>query len=163
MKKIIFITFALSLSACSDDQKDDNKLSTTASNSSESSQIDIGQNKPAPLPPASPTDNSSINGLELELLDYNGACQLNDGSSIRFLRPMAPCHFVRIAGSLQVYKKGKTDVIALVGTPVKEDRCGQEVQGLLITNGKVEISQNIGQGSTFCANEGLDGFHFSLF
>lgn len=113
-------------------------------------------------PPAVQTDTATVKGLQLALLDNNGACQISDGKQIRYLKPMSPCHFMRISGSLQLYQKGKTTVIAVVGTPVKA-RCGQEVQGVLINNGTIDISKEIGQGSIFCADKGLDGFHFSLF
>ena len=150
----------LLLTACMDSQND--LADQGVQQSSERSQEQAQQATPLQPPPVQ-TDTVNVNGLELTLWDNNGACQISDAKETLYLKPMSPCHFVRVAGALQLYKKGTTTVIATVGTPVKEARCGQEVQGILINNGSITISQKIGQGSIFCADKGLDGFHFSLF
>lgn len=113
------------------------------------------------LPPVK-TDTANIGGLPLELLNNNGACQIKENEQVRYLKPMAPCYFVRRTGELQTLKKANTTIIAVVGTLVKP-KCGQEAQGLRITNGTVELSDKLGQGDTFCADEGLDNYYFSLF
>ncbi len=121
------------------------------------------QNNIAPLPPAIQTDIASIANLELKLFDDNGNCLLKNGDNSYVLRPMAPCYFVRIADTLQVYQNNQSNVIAVVGTPVKKGHCGQQVQGLIIDNNTVRISERVAEGSTVCADKGLDAYHFSLF
>ena len=154
------VASVLLLSACIDSQ--DSTSDEDAGLSANKPQQQT-QQATAIQPPAVQTDIVNIDGIELELLDNGGGCQLKDSSQTRYLKPMAPCYFVRQAGSLQLIKNGSTTVIAVVGTPVNKKKCGQEVQGLLINNGSVEISENLGQGSIFCADKGLDGFTFSLF
>lgn len=154
------VASVLLLSACIDSQ--DSTSDEDAGLSANKPQQQT-QQATAIQPPAVQTDIVNIDGIELELLDNGGGCQLKDSSQTRYLKPMAPCYFVRQAGSLQSIKNGSTTVIAVVGTPVNKQKCGQEVQGLLINNGSIEISENLGQGSIFCADKGLDGFTFSLF
>ena len=154
MRYLLLLSFIFILSACKQPLDAVDVAEDTAGTQN---------NNIAPLPPASQTDITSITNLELKLLDDNGNCVLNDGNSSRFLRPMAPCYFVRVAGSLQVYQNKQVKIIAVVGTPVKKGRCGQQVQGLIIDNNTVRISERIAEGSTVCADKGLDGYHFSLF
>ena len=158
------VASVLLLSACIDsqDSTSDEGDSLSANKPQQQTQQQT-QQATAIQPPAVQTDIVNIDGIELELLDNGGGCQLKDSSQTRYLKPMAPCYFVRQAGSLQSIKNGSTTVIAVVGTPVNKKKCGQEVQGLLINNGSIEISENLGQGSIFCADKGLDGFTFSLF
>jgi hypothetical protein len=118
------------------------------------------------LIPETITDQADFDGMQLTLIDRQGACLLKTDSAInpeyQYLKPMAPCYFVRQAKKLQTFVQNDATVIAFVGTPVK-GRCGQESQGLLIKGGVISLSTRIGQGSTFCADSGLDSFHFSLF
>ena len=153
MRNLLLFSLILILSAC--------KQSPDAVDLAE--EITSTQTNIAPLPPATQTDKTSVANLELELLDDNGNCVLNDGNSYRFLRPMAPCYFIRVANSLQVYQSNQAKIIAIVGTPVKKGRCGQQVQGLIIDNNTVRISERVAEGSTVCADKGLDAYHFSLF
>lgn len=112
------------------------------------------------------TDQVSLNGLDLTLLDEQGGCQLKMSSITpavaHYLKPMAPCYFMRTGEQLQTVQRDQQTILAVVGTPVKE-RCGQEVQGVSILGEQLQLSTRIGQGSTFCADQGLDSFHFSLF
>jgi hypothetical protein len=129
----------------------------------QNNQAEVADRRPIP---ETITDQIDFNGLTLMLVDRQGGCLLKTDSAInpdyQYLKPMAPCYFVRQANQLQTFAKDDVTVIALVGTPVK-GRCGQESQGLLIKEGVVTLSTRIGQGSTFCADSGLDSFHFSLF
>lgn len=159
IQRIVAVASVLLLTACIDSQNDD----VSAADDSAVQQKNQNQQVLPKQPEAVETDATNVKGIRLRLLDNNGACQIDTGKQLLYLKPMAPCHFVRIAGSLQLYQKGSTTVIATVGTPVKQARCGQEVQGILIENGEIAISGEIGQGSIFCADKGLDGFHFSLF
>ncbi|MGV6810390.1 MAG: hypothetical protein ACWA5U_11010 [bacterium] len=112
------------------------------------------------------TDQASLNGIDLTLLDEQGGCQLQSSlstpSAMHYLKPMAPCYFMRKDDQLQTVKRDQQTIVAVVGTPVTA-RCGQEVQGVALVGKQLELSQRIGQGNTFCANKGLDSFHFSLF
>lgn len=112
------------------------------------------------------TDQISLNGFDLTLLDEQGGCQLQLSPStpkvMHYLKPMAPCYFMRTDDQLQTVKQDQRTILAVVGTPVKA-RCGQEIQGVALAGKQLELSQRIGQGNTFCADKGLDSFHFSLF
>jgi len=113
--------------------------------------------------PLTVTDQIRIADLDISLLDESGACMLGVASEQnRYLKPMAPCYFVRLNGELQRYQKADVAVIALVGTPVKP-RCGQEAQALFIDKDGVRLSKRIAQGSIYCADKGLDAFNMSLF
>lgn len=109
------------------------------------------------------TDQIRLADLNINLLDKSGACMLGvAGQQNRYLKPMAPCYFMRVNGDLQRYQQAEVTVIALVGTPVKP-RCGQEVQALFIDDKEVRLSQRIARGSVYCADKGLDAFNMSLF
>lgn len=114
------------------------------------------------------TDQAQAAGLALALSDNGGGCQLQVGKTIPpvWLKPMAPCYFMKSPGAAQaqVYRHDKTTaVVAVVGTPVKGNRCGQEVQGLIIKGGAVTPSAYVMQGSIHCADQGLQNFQYELF
>ncbi|MDQ5768400.1 hypothetical protein [Thiothrix subterranea] len=113
------------------------------------------------------TDQTQAAGLALALSDNGGGCQLQVGKMPPvWLKPMAPCYFMKSPGTakVQVYRHDKTTaVVALVGTPVKGNRCGQEVQGLVIKSGAATPSAYIMQGSIHCADQGLQNFQYELF
>lgn len=159
-QRLLFTAIAVLLTACMDAANDSADERTHPFGDNTQQQV---QQTQISHPPPVQTDAVDVKGLSLTLWDNNGACQISDGKEMLYMKPMSPCYFVRVTGSLQLYQKGSTTVIAAVGTPVKQARCGQEVQGILIDKGKISISKEIGQGSIFCADKGLDGFHFSLF
>ncbi|MBU0655175.1 MAG: hypothetical protein KJ914_08570 [Gammaproteobacteria bacterium] len=114
------------------------------------------------------TDQTTAAGLHLTLRDDGGGCKLQVGNAEPqiWLKPMAPCHFIKSPGreTVQVFQQDKTTwVVAVVGTPVKKQRCGQEVQGLIIKGGEVAPSSYIMRGSVYCADQGLQNFQYSLF
>lgn len=124
------------------------------------------------------TDQVYVAGRSLSLWNQDGGCQLqvsnssgqNANTSTQWIKPMAPCFFIRSPGSdkLQVFQQDKaTRIVAVLGTTVQQNstkRCGREVQGLLINSrGKVSISDRILSGSIYCAESGLDNFQYSLF
>ncbi|QTR50233.1 hypothetical protein [Candidatus Thiothrix anitrata] len=114
------------------------------------------------------TDQVQVAGLDLVLWNQSGGCQLQLGKSPPsvWLKPMAPCHFIKSPGlnRVQVFRLDKTtQVVAVVGTPAKQWRCGQEVQGLVISGGQVTPSAHIMQGSVYCADQGLQNFQYGLF
>lgn len=114
------------------------------------------------------TDQTQAAGLSLVLSDNGGGCQLQVGKTVPpvWLKPMAPCYFMKSpsAAQAQIYRPDKTTaVVAVVGTPVKGNRCGREVQGLVIKNGVVTPSAYVMQGSVHCADKGLQNFQYELF
>ncbi len=114
------------------------------------------------------TDQTQAAGFALVLSDNGGGCQLQVGKTAPpvWLKPMAPCYFMKSPGAanVQVYRHDKTTaVVAVVGTPVKGNRCGQEVQGLIIKDGAVTPSAYLMQGGVHCANQGLQNFQYDLF
>lgn len=114
------------------------------------------------------TDQTQAAGLALVLSDNGGGCQLQVGKTAPpvWLKPMAPCYFMKSPGTaqVQVYRHNKTTaVVAVVGTPVKGNRCGQEVLGLVIKSGSVTPSAYVMQGSVHCAEQGLQNFQYELF
>lgn len=129
------------------------------------------ENQPLSLPQRSDaahtSDYFSIGGKEWVLWNDGGGCKLavGKGEGI-WLKPMAPCYFIKSPGrqAVQVFRLDKgTQVVAVVGTPVQKNRCGQEVQGLIVRNGEVTLSSYIMQGSVYCADQGLQNFQYSLF
>lgn len=113
------------------------------------------------------TGQVTVSGLNLVLLNDGGGCRLQAGSAEGvWLKPMAPCYFMQSPGTrkVQVYRHDKTTrVVAVVGTPAKGKRCGQEVQGLIIKQGKVTPSGYTMRGSVYCAEQGLHNFQYDLF
>lgn len=114
------------------------------------------------------SDQTTAAGLALALWDDGGGCKLQVGKvkPAVWLKPMAPCYFMKSPGSeqVQVYRHDKTtSVVAVVGTPAKGNRCGQEVQGLVLKNGEVTPSIYVMQGSVHCADQGLHNFQYDLF
>jgi len=114
------------------------------------------------------TDQAHVAGLDLVLWNHSGGCQLQLGKSqpSLWLKPMAPCHFIKSPGrdQVQVFRLDKTtQIVAVVGTPTQQWRCGQEVQGLVISGGQVTPSAHIMQGSVYCADQGLQNFQYGLF
>lgn len=114
------------------------------------------------------SDQTTAAGLSLVLWDDGGGCKLQVGKKepAIWLKPMAPCYFMKSPGTqqVQVYRHDKTTaVVAVVGTPVKGKRCGQEVQGLVLKAGAATPSGYIMQGSVHCADQGLHNFQYELF
>lgn len=114
------------------------------------------------------TDQTTAAGSHLSLWDDGGGCKIQIGKAEpqTWLKPTAPCHFIKSPGrnTVQVFQQDKTTrVVAVVGTPTSKQRCGQEVQGLIIKGGEVTLSSYIMQGSVYCADQGLQNFQYSLF
>ncbi len=114
------------------------------------------------------SDQTTAAGLRLVLWDDGGGCKLQVGKAEPgiWLKPMAPCYFIKSPGTdqVQVYRHDKTTgVVAVVGTPAKGERCGQEVQGLILKGGTATPSSYIMQGSVHCAAQGLHNFQYDLF
>lgn len=114
------------------------------------------------------TDQATVGGLALALWDDGGGCKLQVGKAEAavWLKPMAPCYFIKSAGAqqAQVFRHDKTTlIVAVLGTPAKGKRCGQEVQGLVLHGGAVTPSTYIMQGSVHCADQGLHNFQYELF
>lgn len=114
------------------------------------------------------TDQTHVAGIDLVLWNHHGGCQLQlgKGKPPVWLKPMAPCHFIKSPGrdQVQVFRLDKTtQIVAVVGTPTQQWRCGQEVQGLVINGSHVKPSTYLMQGSVHCADQGLQNFQYSLF
>lgn len=124
------------------------------------------------------TDQVYVAGNSLSLWNKDGGCQLqsskdgqkNSKVSTQWVKPMAPCYFIKSPGSdkAQVFKQDKaTRIVGIVGTAIPQKsakRCGREVQGLMINGrGNVRLSDRILSGSIYCAESGLDNFQYSLF
>lgn len=114
------------------------------------------------------TDQTSVAGKLLAIWSDSGGCKLVVGKETTplWLKPTAPCFFIHSPSSdkAQVYQHDKTTfVVAVVGTPTKGERCGQEVQGIVIKRNNVLLSTYIMQGSVHCAAQGLHNFQYSLF
>ncbi|MGB3918759.1 hypothetical protein J9253_12810 [Thiothrix litoralis] len=114
------------------------------------------------------SDQTTAAGLSLVLWNDDGGCKLQVGKAkpTVWMKPMAPCYFMESPGSsqVQVYRHNKTtSVVAVVGTPVKGQRCGQEVQGLVLKGGTATPSAYVMQGSVHCADQGLQNFQYDLF
>lgn len=114
------------------------------------------------------SDQTTAAGLSLVLWNDGGGCKLQVGkaTTTTWLKPMAPCYFMNSPGSSnpQVYRHNKTtSIVAVVGTPMKGQRCGQEVQGLILKNGTATPSAYVMQGSVHCADQGLQNFQYDLF
>lgn len=111
------------------------------------------------------TDQAKVGGIHFELWDEGGGCKLKFVDAEQWLKPMAPCYFMRSPGRemAQVFRQDKTTrIVAVVGTPAKGDRCGQEVQGVIVQRAEVHLSRNVMQGSVACASQGLHNFQYSL-
>ncbi len=130
------------------------------------------QNQPLSLPERSNaphvSDQAVVAGKALVLWDDGGGCKLQVGKAepTTWLKPTAPCFFIKSPATeqVQVYQHDKSTVIvAIVGTPAKGDRCGQEVQGLLLNAKGVKPSIYVAQGSVYCAGQGLYNFQYNLF
>jgi len=125
------------------------------------------------------TDHARVGDSTLNLWDEAGGCRLEQGGSATvresgkvWLKPMAPCYFIRSPGSdrVQVFQRDKTTrILAVVGTPVisknrPRRRCGRQVQGVVVDGrGQVAASSTVLDGSIYCADQGLDNFQYSLF
>lgn len=114
------------------------------------------------------TDQASVAGISLVLWDEQGGCRLQVGKAApeAWLKPIAPCHFVKAPGrqDVQVFQQSKASrIVAVVGTPTSKPRCGQEVQGLIVEGSAVRLSTYIMQGSVYCADQGLQNFQYGLF
>jgi len=121
------------------------------------------------------SDHARVGDMALNLWDEGGGCRLEAGSREDgkvWLKPMAPCYFIRSPGSdrVQVFQRDKTTrILAVVGTPVTSKarprrRCGRQVQGLIMDGrGQVTASGTVLDGSIYCADKGLDNFQYSLF
>ncbi len=134
---------------------------------------------PVPKQPTSTyvTDQAELAGQVVSLWYEDTGCRLQirqqgkQQGTKKWLKPGAPCYFIRSPGSdrVQIYQHDKTiQVIAVIGTPVEVkqsvQRCGREVQGLIINSaGEVTLSKHVHSGSIYCANQGLDNFQYSLF
>ena len=130
------------------------------------------QNQPLSLPERTiaphVSDQVTVAGKTLALWDDGGGCKLQVGQAApaMWLKPTAPCFFIKSPGTQQVqlYQHDKTTlIVAVVGTPAKGERCGQEVQGLIINNKGVHLSTYVSQGSVYCAGQGLYNFQYNLF
>lgn len=113
------------------------------------------------------TDQATVGGLHLVLWDDGGGCKLQVGKAeaTTWLKPMAPCYFMKSPGGTkaQVYRHNKTTlVVAVLGTPAKGNRCGQEVQGVIVNGGETRLSSYIMQGSVHCAEQGLHNYQYDL-
>lgn len=126
------------------------------------------------------TDQLKLAGKTLFLWSEDSGCKLQitsgrgkQAEGSHWLKPMAPCYFIKSPGShnVQVFRKDKTTrIIAVVGTPAKvsknasAQRCGREVQGVVMNgHGKITFSERVVSGSVYCAESGLDNFQYSLF
>lgn len=123
------------------------------------------------------TDQVYVAGNSLSLWDQDGGCQLqvskeSQGAKVKtqWLKPMAPCYFIKSPGSqkVQVFRQDKaTRIVGVLGTSMPQKsakRCGREVQGLMINgHGNVRLSDRVLSGSVYCAESGLDNFQYSLF
>lgn len=126
------------------------------------------------------TDQVKLADKTLFLWSEGSGCKLQittrhhkQAEDNRWLKPMAPCYFIKSPGSqnVQVFRKDKTTrIIAIVGTPAKTkkspsaQRCGSEVQGVIMAGrGKITFSERIVSGSVYCAESGLDNFLYTLF
>jgi hypothetical protein len=114
------------------------------------------------------SDQTTAAGMALALWDDAGGCKLQVGKAAPnvWLKPTAPCYFLKSPGAdtVQVYRHDKTTaVVAVVGTPVKGNRCGQEVQGLVLKGNTATPSAYVMQGSVHCAEQGLHNFQYDLF
>jgi hypothetical protein len=123
---------------------------------------------PARLDAPHVSDQTVVAGQVLALWDDGGGCKLQVGKAKPelWLKPVAPCFFMKSPGTqaVQVYQHDKTTfIVAVLGTPAKGERCGQEVQGLRVKGGKVTLSTYIMQGSVHCAAQGLHNYQYGLF
>lgn len=129
------------------------------------------------------TDQTELSGMALSLWNEDGGCRMQlsevrgarteDNEQVRrWLKPMAPCYFIKSPGTqkVQVFRQDKTTrVIAVLGTPSRSElssgkRCGREVQGVRVAgHNQVSFSEYILSGSVYCADSGLDNFQYSLF
>jgi hypothetical protein len=114
------------------------------------------------------SDQATVGGIYLALWDDGGGCKLQVGRAEPsiWLKPMAPCYFIKSVGAqqAQVFRHDKsTQIMAVLGTPAKGNRCGQEIQGLVLKGGIVTPSTYIMQGSVHCADQGLHNFQYELF
>jgi hypothetical protein len=127
--------------------------------------------KSLPLPTASMAEHTSdyfsLGGKEWVLWNDGGGCKLTVGKADGiWLKPMAPCYFIKSPGrqEVQVFRLDKgSQLVAVVGTPTQKNRCGQEVQGVMLRNGNVTLSSYIMRGSVYCADQGLQNFQYGLF
>lgn len=114
------------------------------------------------------TDQTVVAGKVLAIWNEGGGCklQVDKDTNPIWLKPMAPCFFMHSPSSdkAQIFQKDKyTFVVAAVGTPTKGERCGQEVQGIVVKRDAVILSAYVMQGSVHCAGQGLHNFQYSLF
>lgn len=130
------------------------------------------QNQPLSLPERTivphVSDQVTVAGKTLALWDDGGGCKLQVGRAAptTWLKPTSPCYFVKSPGTnqVQIYQHDKsTTIIAVVGTPAKGERCGQEVQGLVMNAKGIHPSTYVAQGSVYCAGQGLYNFQYNLF
>ena len=110
----------------------------------------------------------ALGGKDLVIWDEGGGCKLKVGKEQTefWLKPTAPCFFIRSPASerVQVYQHDKhTQVVAVVGTHVKGERCGQEVQGIILDKQDIRLSTYVMQGSVYCASQGLHNYQYGLF
>lgn len=125
-------------------------------------------NLPTRLDAPHVSDQAVVKGVALALWDDGGGCKLQVGKAKPelWLKPVAPCFFMKSPGTqaVQVYQHDKTMfIVGVLGTPAKGERCGQEVQGLLVKGGKVTPSTYVMQGSVHCADQGLHNYQYGLF
>lgn len=158
---LISMALILTLSACQ--EQADNEVTPKAQ---PLAAVELDLPKPEDKPVT--TDFVSLNTHELTLLDDAGGCKLQVAQQEAiWIKPTAPCYFMRspFADKVQVFQKEKgVQVLAVVGTPAgKKERCGLELQGLIIRRKNVQLSENIQRGSIYCAANGLDNFQYSLF
>ena len=113
------------------------------------------------------SDQTTIGGKHFVLFDDGGGCRLQvQKQEAKWLKPTAPCFFIKSPGSdrVQVYQHDKTtQIVAVLGTPAKGNRCGQEVQGIVIKGNEIRLSTYVSQGSVYCADSGLYNFQYNLF
>lgn len=114
------------------------------------------------------TDQMTLAGVQWVLWDDSGGCKVQVGNTpAQWLKPMAPCYFIKSPGrqEVQVFRLDKTtQIVAVVGTPSQKKRCGQEVQGLVTQQSNTALpSTYIMQGSEYCADQGLQNFQYGLF
>jgi hypothetical protein len=125
--------------------------------------------------PSVKTDQVSIEGHAISLVNTNGACVLeynaNGISRSIEMVPKPPCHFLRGEnGRPQSYAYkdvGVNATLIVAGTPIsdatctdwslnEQDVCGEEAQGVLVTERGVKVTDKTLAGGVMCRDYGVD-------